>query len=207
MSSRNSYNYNYSRSSSAHSSSVRSTASGRNYSSSSGRTGSSRADASRSSAGRTREYIDGNTVRRVQEMPARRQPQPKTKSFEEVRRERDRKAAVRRNMQRAMALNRRYVAFLTIATVICLIACVYFINLQSDISARMSDIAATETAISEQKAANDILESKVETGMTLDQVKERADELGLVYPETSQIEYFSVESDDYMNQYADVASK
>ncbi|MCD8301116.1 MAG: hypothetical protein LUC41_08130 [Clostridiales bacterium] len=207
-----SYNYNYSRSSTGRSAAGRSSYSSMsrsNYDRSSmrntGRRNYDHSSSDRSGSGRNTAYVDGNTVRRIQEVPAG-QPRQKAKSFDEVRRSHAKKAAVRRNMERALVLNRRYVVFLTLATVVCLVACVWFINLQSEISSRMSSIAAMETTVSETKAANDILESRVETGMTLDEVKDRAEDLGLVYPSTSQIEYFSVESDDYMNQYADVAS-
>ncbi len=155
----------------------------------------------------TRDYIEGNTVREIEEMPAEHKPAPQPKTLKEIKAEKAKKLAARRNMQRALAMNKGYVAFLTAATAVCLVVCFAFVALQSDISARMSAISTAETSLSDMKDANSILENQLETGMTLGEVKDRADELGLVYPDDSQIEYYSVDSSDYMNQYSDVASR
>ncbi len=151
-------------------------------------------------------YIEGNTVRRQQAEPQRK-PETPAKSRKQIREENERKQAANRNLERAMALNRGYIAFLTVATVVCFIVCLTFIHLQSNITEHMSAISAMETELSNQKAENDLIESHLETSMTLDEVKARADEMGLVYPSTSQIQYFTVENSDYMNQYTDVASR
>ncbi len=160
-------------------------------------------------------YVDGNTVRRAQAVPERREetvPERRedrvpAKSKEQLRAERERQRAASRNVERAMRLNRGYVVFLSFATAVCFVACLALIHLQSDISAHMSEISSMETTLSNQKAENDLYASRIETGMTLSEVKERAEEMGLVYPSTAQIRYFSVEDGDYMNQYTDVASR
>ncbi len=149
-------------------------------------------------------YVEGNTVRKAQTEPKRQVPK---KSQRQLREERERRQAADRNLERAMVLNRGYVAFLTAATAVCFVVCLTFIHLQSGITEQMASITAMETELSDQKAANDLAESRLETSMTLDEVKERAAEMGLVYPETSQIQYYSVENSDYMNQYTDVASR
>lgn len=151
-------------------------------------------------------YVDGNTIRRQQAVP-KRQPEAPHKSRREIEEERARRAAASRNLQRSMAMSRGYIVFLTAATAICFVICLTFIHLQSNISTHMSTISSMETALSNQKASNDLIESRLETAMTLDEVKDRAEELGLVYPSTAQIQYFSVEDSDYMNQYTDVASR
>ncbi len=151
-------------------------------------------------------YIEGNTVRRQQAAPEREPERPK-KSRRELQAERERRQAASRNVERAMSLNRGYIAFLTAATAVCFVICLTFIYFQSNITEHMSTISAMETALSNQKAENDLIESRLDTSMTLDEVKARADELGLVYPTTSQIQYFTVENSDYMNQYTDVASR
>ncbi len=151
-------------------------------------------------------YVEGNTVRRAQTAP-KRQPEPPKKTRRQIEEERARKQAANRNLNRAMALGRGYIAFLTLATAVCFVVCLAFIYLQSNVAEHMSSISTMEAALSNQKAANDLAESRLETSMTLDEVKARADEMGLVYPTTSQIQYFSVENSDYMNQYTDVASR
>ncbi len=184
--------------------------SGSSRSSGSGRT--SAAGSRTGGSGRDRSYradsvyIEGNTVRTAEAVPERKPEQPQ-RSRREIREQREREQAANRNLERAMALGHGYVAFLTLATAICFVVCLTFIHLQSGVSEHMSTIATMETALSNQRAANDLAESRLETSMTLDEVKARAEDMGLVYPTTSQIQYFTVESSDYMNQYTDVASR
>ena len=158
-------------------------------------------------------YIDGNTVRRQQAVPQRREGVPGRKkelpqrSKEEIIRDRERQRAAKRNRQRALAVNRGYVMFLAAATLICCGVCAVFIYFQSNITTHISSIASLETQLSDLKADNDAAENRLETAMTLDEIKARAGELGLVYPGSDQIRHYSVESSDYMNQYSDVASR
>lgn len=162
---------------------------------------------------RERTYIDGNTVRRQQAVPQRREGVPGRKKElprrpeEESIRIRERQRAAKRNRQRALAVSRGYVAFLAVVTLMCCGVCAVFIYFQSNITAHISSIASLETQISDLKADNDAAESRLETAMTLDEIKTRAEELGMIYPGADQIQDYSVESSDYMNQYSDVASR
>ncbi|MCD8152820.1 MAG: hypothetical protein LUD71_07130 [Clostridiales bacterium] len=145
-------------------------------------------------------YIEGNVVRKPQAEPKRRPAVPQ-KSREEIRREREHRMHARRNLERASAFNRGYMAFVTAALAVCALVCCAFIYLQSDITTRMASITALETEISDLTADNEAAESRLETTMTLSEISERAAELGLVYPSGDQIRYYSVKNDDYMNTY------
>lgn len=147
-------------------------------------------------------YIEGNVVRKREAVP-KYEPQPQ-KSREELERERRRRLAAKRNQQKALVMNRGYVAFLTAATVVCLAVCLLFVHIQSDITTRMANITSLETQISEIKAENTATEKRIETTMNMDQVKAAAAGMGLAYPTSDQIQYYSVENSDYMNQYGDV---
>ncbi|MCD7981290.1 MAG: hypothetical protein LUF32_03080 [Clostridiales bacterium] len=154
----------------------------------------------------SRIYIEGNAVRRGQAVP-KQEPAVSPKSREEILRDRERRLHAKRNRERAMSINLGYVVFLTVAAVICFCVCMIFIHLQSDITAHLSAITSLEAQVSDQKSDNDAAENRLETTMTLDEVKLRAAELGLVYPTTEQIRYYSIESSDYMNQYSDVDAR
>ena len=121
-------------------------------------------------------YIEGNVVRQRERVPGR-SVQPAEKTREQLHQERMRKNAARQNQQRAMAMDRGYVAFLAAATVVCFLVCAIFIYLQSDV-----------------------------TTMNLDQIKEAAKNLGLIMPGSEQVRYYSVENSDYMNQYGEIPS-
>ena len=132
-------------------------------------------------------YIEGNVVRQRESVPGR-SVQPAEKTREQLHQERMRKNAARQNQQRAMAMDRGYVAFLAAATVVCFLVCAIFIYLQSDVTTRMANIAS------------------IETTMNLDQIKEAAKNLGLIMPGSEQVRYYSVENSDYMNQYGEIPS-
>ena len=150
-------------------------------------------------------YIEGNVVRQRECVPGR-SVQPAEKTREQLHQERMRKNAARQNQQRAMAMDRGYVAFLAAATVVCFLVCAIFIYLQSDVTTRMANIASIESQITEVKADNVAAEKRLETTMNLDQIKEAAKNLGLIMPGSEQVRYYSVENSDYMNQYGEILS-
>ena len=150
-------------------------------------------------------YIEGNVVRQRESVPGR-SVQPAEKTREQLHQERMRKNAARQNQQRAMAMDRGYVAFLAAATVVCFLVCAIFIYLQSDVTTRMANIASIESQIAEVKADNVAAEKRQETTMNLDQIKEAAKNLGLIMPGSEQVRYYSVENSDYMNQYGEIPS-
>lgn len=150
-------------------------------------------------------YIEGNVVRQRESVPGR-SVQPAEKTREQLHQERMRKNAARQNQQRAMAMDRGYVAFLAAATVVCFLVCAIFIYLQSDVTTRMANIASIESQIAKVKADNVAAEKRLETTMNLDQIKEAAKNLGLIMPGSEQVRYYSVENSDYMNQYGEIPS-
>ena len=150
-------------------------------------------------------YIEGNVVRQRESVPGR-SVQPAEKTREQLHQERIRKNAARQNQQRAMAMDRGYVAFLAAATVVCFLVCAIFIYLQSDVTTRMANITSIESQIAEVKADNAAAEKRLETTMNLDQIKEAAKNLGLIMPGSEQVRYYSVENSDYMNQYGEIPS-
>lgn len=152
---------------------------------------------------RRESYIDGNVVRQPERAPERRR-QYEEKSPEQLRKERMRRNAARQNRQRAMAMNRGYVAFLACATVVCCLVCGVFLYLQSDVTTRLSNIATIESEIADMKSDNVAAEKRLETTMNLDQIKDAAIGLGLVMPGSDQVRYYSVENSDYMNQYGEI---
>ena len=150
-------------------------------------------------------YIEGNVVRQRESVPGR-SVQPAEKTREQLHQERMRKNAARQNQQRAMAMDRGYVAFLAAATVVCFLVCAIFIYLQSDVTTRLANIATIESEIADMKSDNVAAEKRLETTMNLDQIKEAAKNLGLIMPGSEQVRYYSVENSDYMNQYGEIPS-
>lgn len=154
---------------------------------------------------RDRYYIDGNTVRRAEAAPDYRREQRERIERQREEELRKRKRIARRNQEKALRMGRSYVVFLTMAVLVfCAFAGVY-IMLQSDVTARMNAISSMESQITDLKADNDEAFKRLSTSLDLDSIKSRAmNELGMSYAKKSQIIYYSVVEDDYMNQYGEI---
>lgn len=153
-------------------------------------------------------YIDGNTVRRMEAAPDYRRERE-----ERIRREREkeqqrRQRAVRRNQERALRTSKSYVAFMTMAVLVFATFTGLYIKIQSDVTVRMKTIASLESQIADVKADNDEAYKRINTSVNLEAVRNAAmTELGMSYAKESQIIYYSVGDDDYMNQYSGIPAE
>ena len=154
----------------------------------------------------TAEYVYGNAVRyAAPELAPQRQPkQEPVRTPEQEERLRKKKAAAKKNQQRAMVMNGRFVLFLTIATLVCALFCGMFVMLQAEITTSMKDITALETQISTKKIENDALEKRLAATVNLEDIKAEALALGMSYPAEAQVVTYTVTQTDYMNQYGDI---
>lgn len=154
---------------------------------------------------RNRYYIDGNTVRRAEAAPDYRREQRERIDRQREEELRKKKRIARKNQEKALRMGRSYVIFLTMAVMVfCAFAGVY-IMLQSDVTARMSAISSLDSQINDLKADNDEAFKRLGTSIDLDSIKNKAmSELGMSYAKKSQIIYYSVVDDDYMNQYGEI---
>lgn len=156
----------------------------------------------------TQYYTDGNTVRRMEPMPDYRREREKR-----IRREREleqqrRQRAVRRNQERALQASKSSVAFMTMAVLVFAAFCALYIKVQSNITTRMKAIAALESQIADLKADNDEALKRINTSVNLDTVRNAAmTDLEMSYAKESQIIYYTVEDDDYMNQYSEIPAE
>jgi cell division protein FtsL len=90
---------------------------------------------------------------------------------------------------------------LTIAAAVILFAMFgAFVMLENNITATIKNISATEQEISQLKAENSALLSKINTNANLSEVKKKAmNELGMNYAKAGQIEYYTMKEQDYMS--------
>ncbi len=147
-------------------------------------------------------YVYGNTVRQMQAAPALEPQRRPERTPEQERQLNQRKAAAQRNRQRSMAMNGRYVLFLSAVTLLCAVVAGLFVMMQADVTANMRNIASLEAQISELKISNDATEKRLETTINLEEIKTDALALGMTYPAEDQIVTYSVEHTDYMNQFS-----
>lgn len=149
---------------------------------------------------RTYYYEEGNTARNLV-------PEREWQEREEQRREEEkrRKRARARKQARAMRRNRLYTIYLTMGCVVLAAFFMGYIHLQNDINTSMSNISSIEEEASELKAANQATENRINSAANLQAVKDAAmNRLGMVYANSGQIVYYSMDDDDYMSQYNDI---
>jgi len=158
---------------------------------------------------KTMYYTEGNTVRQMQAMPAsmpdyREERRRRQQEEQEAELRRQRRIA-RKNQEKALRTSRRYVMFLSMGAVIFALFAGAYIKIQSDITARMRNISKLESQISDLKAENDEAYKRLSTAVDLEAIKNTAiNELGMFYATSDQIVYYTVENDDYMNQYIEI---
>lgn len=148
-------------------------------------------------------YVNGNTVREL-EAPVR--PNRRSREeLEQVKHRKNRRNAARRNRQRAMEMSPGYVMFLAAGVLVVAMSAVSFVNLQSQITGRMRNIATLEGQVTDLRADNDARYKSVTTSVDLNHVKDVAiNELGMDYPNEDQVIYYTIENSNYMDQYSDI---
>lgn len=162
----------------------------------------------RTNTARGNYYIEGNTVRKMEAAPDyRRQYEERIRRAQEEELRRKRRTA-RRNQEKAMRMSRSYVLFLTMAVLVFASFAGMYIRIQSDITMRMNKISSLESQIADVKADNDEAYKRINTAIDLDSIRNAAMlQLGMSYAKESQIIYYSVGDDDYMNQYGEIPTK
>lgn len=161
-------------------------------------------------SGREEYYVEGNAVRRFEVVPdaaperVRRERIDREQDIEERRRRR----IARRNQERALRVGRSYVAFLTMAVLVFASFTGIYIQLQSDVTARLKRISRLESQIADLTAENDEAYKRINTSVDLDSIRDTAmNVLGMSYAKESQIVYYTVGNDDYMNQYGEIPGR
>lgn len=156
-------------------------------------------------------YIEGSAARRADAMPddweneQKRRREREQQEIRERKRARRQRAIARRNQDKALIMNRGYVAFLTMAAILTCTTAGFYIKLQSDITIRLGNIAALETSVNNLKADNDAASKRLATSVRMEDVKEQAiSVLGMDYPSEDQIVYYEIDHADFMSQYDDI---
>ena len=154
---------------------------------------------------RTQTYIDGNTVRKLEAAPDYRREQEE-KQREEIR-QRNRRME-QKNQEKSAHMDLGYVAFLSVSLLVMCVAAVLYIRLQSGITTHLKTISALESQVAELKADNDAAEKRIETAVDLSTIKDIAmNQLGMSYAGPDQIIHYTVDKEDYMNQFEDIPNK
>ena len=146
----------------------------------------------------TNYYVSGSAVRKLGTEPARREHGRNPQDFEEIRRRKNRRNAARRNREKAMSMGHAQLLFLSVFAGL-------YIQLQSKLAHNMREIASLESRVTDLRADNDAKYKSMTTSIDLESIKEIAiNELGMKYATGDQIVYYSVDKNNFMDQYQDI---
>jgi cell division protein FtsL len=144
-------------------------------------------------------YTEGSAAPRLEPVPEKK-PEPSRRTRRQQEQIRARQNIARRNQQHALRFNRSYLLFLAAVVLICVVGCSVLVSRRTAVTASMQQVSALQEEVSSRKADNDALEKQLQTSVNLNSVKKKARKLGLSYPSSKQVVYFSVNQKDYMTQ-------
>lgn len=102
-------------------------------------------------------------------------------------------------------MSRGFVIFLALVSVAILFGCVHYLQLKSEVTAKMKTVAALETQLTELKEDNDAYESQVTSNVDLNAIKAIAiGRLGMRYPSDDQKMTYETSQSSYVRQYQDI---
>lgn len=149
-------------------------------------------------------YVDGNTARKLNTRPERR-PERRPEERPERTQKRQVSTRAKKNQARALSIGRGQAAFLGLAMVLTLSACVYMLNLQAKINVQNKNIAALESQLNTLVDNNEATASRLEGQVELNEIYRIAtEELGMVYATRNQVLLYEQSNPDYVRQYKDV---
>lgn len=149
-------------------------------------------------------YVNGSTVRQMNTQPVG-DPRTDRRKIHEGQRRKHRRNAARRNRERALYMSKSYVAFLTVCVAVVAFSAVSLIQIQSQLTQRMEHVAALEGQITDLKADNDARYKEIVTSVDLTHIKDVAiNQLGMKYASEDQVVYYSVDNNNFMDQYSDI---
>ena len=159
-------------------------------------------------------YVDGNAVRRLQEVPARPYQAPGAQTARRVRENMPERPAAQprqlsreaqRNREKAKSMGRGFVVFLAVVSVAVLFCCVNYLQLKSELTGKIKTVASLETELSQIKEDNNAYESQVTSDVDLNTIKKLAiGRLGMHYPKDDQKKTYTMPSNSYVRQYQEV---
>lgn len=149
------------------------------------------------------EYIEGNTVRKLEEVPERIQP-----SKEEIDLEKERKSRMRRiqrKREKAKEMDLFSVAWLALAVGVTFFVCVKYLSVQSELTVTAKEITALENDILALKEENKTELDSITSDIDLDYIyKVATEKLGMVHPDKNQIVPYKSTKSDSVRQYGDI---
>lgn len=102
-------------------------------------------------------------------------------------------------------MNPVYVMFLSIAAIVALAVCVWYLQVRSELTKRSEHIAVMQEELAEAREENTTRYNSIIDSVNLEEVRDRAiNELGMVYANPDQIVEYQNPVSDYVKQYEEI---
>ena len=142
-------------------------------------------------------YVDGSTARRLEVAPQ------KQKGISTKKTVSTKHKKVRR--EKALPMNRASVLILAIASIVTVVLCVQYVQLQTEITTTLKSINAKEVELANLKEHNNETDKRINSFIDLNHIYQVAtEELGMRYATKEQIAYYQSSGSEYVRQYKDI---
>lgn len=146
------------------------------------------------------EYVSGNTVRKVR-------PENEHRKYRNLQNEQSIEKKLRAN-EKSLAMNAPYVMFLAAVSVVCLIVCVAYLHIQSDITNTRAAVTGLKTQISTLQSQNDALQYSINSNVDVEHIyKVATTKLGMAQATDNQISTYKPSDSGFTVQYGDIPAK
>ena len=114
----------------------------------------------------------------------------------------------KRKNNRVRFVGGRYIIFLTIICIATFMLCVYYLQQKSALTTKYENMATLQAKYNTLKNDNDARYNQVISSITLEEVKNVAiNRLGMHYPDSDHMKYYTLTDDSYVRQYTDVSEQ
>lgn len=147
-------------------------------------------------------YQYGSAVRKLEVAAPEVRPYNPERREEQEQERRARRREIRRNNR----VNLIYTTVLALCATAVFAVCYQYLNLQADIKANSAAVVELQNQLNSLKAENNSHEAEINAGIDYNAIYDTAvNELGMVYPNRSQVINYDSKESEYVKQYKDIA--
>lgn len=151
------------------------------------------------------EYVDGNTVRKLEVAPAPERIRPGREEYDLEKERKSRMRKIQRKREKAKELDLFSVMWLVLAVGITFIVCVKYLSVQSELTVTTKEITALENEILSLKEENKTELDSVTADIDLDYIyKVATEKFGMIHPDKDQVVPYESTKSDSVRQYGDI---
>ena len=141
--------------------------------------------------------VEGNTAKQLnpQEIPIYEEQEKKARRARKIE-------------ERALQISPTFVLLLAFASALMLAVCVNYLQARASIYTRMTNVEEMEQELAGLKEVNEATQSRIEAASDINRIyKIATEEMGMVYPEDSQIIYYDRTESEYVQQHEKIAEE